>query len=247
MRAKRVALSVAAGLATPGAVFLLNSALGGFRFAFIEPWFAAMYVAVGFLLALAVALCRPILPVVYGVTTALICPLIGIVVGAGYNLVGLLVIALLIMGLVIAIPVAALATLLRHRSLPKWSPIAAGTAALLLSFGIQAWSSAKAHDASSSIVTRLQRIRAAELAYAASRPDHAYTCNGPDLPGLPGIAWRANESLGTLEKNEAFLDGHWISLQCQASAHPKFFGITAVPTFGGKRVELGSNGESSFR
>jgi hypothetical protein len=70
MRAKQVALSVAAGLATPGAVFLLNSVLGGFRFAFIEPWFAAMYVAVGSLLALAVALCRPILPVVYGVTTA---------------------------------------------------------------------------------------------------------------------------------------------------------------------------------
>jgi hypothetical protein len=125
--------------------------------------------------------------------------------------------------------------------LPKWSPIAVGSAALLLAFGIQAWSSGNAHDASLSIVTRLQRIRDAELAYAASRSDHAYTCNGPDLPGLPGIAWRANESLGTLEKKEAFLDGHWISLQCQASAHSKFFSITAVPTFGGNRVELGSN------
>ena len=46
MRAKQVSLSVAAGLATPGAVFLLNSGFGGFRFGFIEPWFAAMYVAV---------------------------------------------------------------------------------------------------------------------------------------------------------------------------------------------------------
>jgi hypothetical protein len=247
MRGKQAALSVAAGLATPVAVFLLNSAFGGFRFGFIEPWFAAAYVAVGVLLALAVALCRPILPAVYGATTALICPMIGIVWGAGYNLVGVLVIALFIMGLVVATPVMALATLLRRRSLPKWSPIAVGSAALLLSFGAQAWSNVKAHNASSSIVTWLERIREAELAYAASGPDHDYTCNGPDLPGLPGIAWRANQALGTLERNQAFLEDHWVYLQCQASAHPKFFTIGATPTFGGKGVELGSNGELSFR
>ena len=148
MRAKQVSLSVAAGLVTPGAVFLLNSGFGGFRFGFIEPWVAAMYVAVGVLLALAVALCRPILPVVYGITTALVCPLIGIVAGAGSNLVGLIVIALFMTGLVIAIPVTALATLLRRRRLPKWAPIAVGSVALLLSFGTQAWSSVRAHDAS---------------------------------------------------------------------------------------------------
>jgi hypothetical protein len=247
MRAKQVSLSVAAGVATPGAVFLLNSGLGGFRFGFIEPWSAAIYVAVGFLLALAVALCRPILPVVYGVTTALVCPLIGIVAGSGSNLVGVIVIALFMVGLVIAIPVATLATLLRRRRLPKWAPIAVGSAALLLSFGAQAWSSVRAHDASLSIVTRLQRIHEAEIMYAASRADHAYTCKGPDLPGLPEIAWRANTALGTSEKNEAFLDGHWIYLGCQASAHPRFFTTTAVPAFGGNRVELGSNGELSFR
>jgi hypothetical protein len=129
-------------VATPGAVFLLNSGLGGFRFGFIEPWSAAIYVAVGFLLALAVALCRPILPVVYGVTTALVCPLIGIVAGSGSNLVGVIVIALFMVGLVIAIPVATLATLLRRRRLPKWAPIAVGSATLLLSFGAQAWSRA---------------------------------------------------------------------------------------------------------
>jgi hypothetical protein len=100
-----------------------------------------------------------------------------------------------------------------------------------------------ARQASSAIVDRLQEIRRAEEAYAAARPDHAYTCNGPDL-GLKGIEWRADTSLGLTEQRQGRVKGYWIYLRCQLSGHPRWFNIGAIPigASGGPRLTLDSDG-----
>ena len=92
------------------------------------------------------------------------------------------------------------------------------------------------------IADRLQEIRSAELAYAARDSVHGFTCNGSDL-STRGIAWRASASLGTAEKNEAPIDGYWIYLNCQASAHPRSFVIRAISTEGtGEQLSLDQEG-----
>ena len=95
------------------------------------------------------------------------------------------------------------------------------------------------------IISVLKEIRQAEIAYAAGGNGRGYTCNGPDLRGLTGIEWRANTALGTLEKNVGQTEGHWIFLQCDASAHPKSFNIRAIPSGGGAEIALDSAGHFS--
>jgi hypothetical protein len=81
------------------------------------------------------------------------------------------------------------------------------------------------------------------MQYAAGRADRAFTCNGPDLRGLPNYGWRANVALGTVTKNEAEIDEYWISLECESPATPHSFTLRAISTSGQDEVYLDSGGQ----
>jgi len=49
--------------------------------------------------------------------------------------------------------------------------------------------------------------------------------------------WQANTDMGLTEKNQADVNGYRIDLECEASAHPKWFFVTATASWpGGPRL-----------
>ena len=70
----------------------------------------------------------------------------------------------------------------------------------LLSVALTGWQRLVRYQQSFTILDRIDEIRRAELIYGAERPDHAFTCNGPDISGLKNIQWRANAQLGLRER-----------------------------------------------
>jgi hypothetical protein len=244
MASRRYLLSIAAGLLTPfpllGLLELLRHAAGAA--ALPLSWHTQL--AAGFLFAFGVALWRPILPWLYGIVLVPSVPLAFLVLSAAStsgNLFGLVLFFLLFSGAVVGPPAALCAWFARRWGLPDWAPAAPILAACLLIVVGQANRASKAENENSEIIGLLQQIGAAEGAYAAARPDHAYTCNGPDLPSLSALAWRTDYNLGGVDRNEAQHGDYWITLHCQPAAHSSWFTATAAALWpGGPRFAFDS-------
>lgn len=244
-RAERIALSVAAALLTVGALFVLEFLFAGFRvLALGSNLIRIMWLATVVLFALGACTARPIIPFVYAFVVAGTLPVITFVllnIHSG-NLGGLVFVMSVVIAVATGLPVAVIGSLLRLRRLPSWLPYALTGVGVFGTIGLSGAFQYVATKHKKQIVVLMEQIRESELAFAANRPDHSFTCNGPDL-AIRGVAWRASEALGTREKNEAPANGFWIYLRCEPSAHPRSFVIRAASTEGtGIDVDLDSNG-----
>ena len=157
------------------------------------------------------------------------------------NLFGLVLIMFFGYGAVIGMLAAVCGYFVRRLHFAPWISVVPMGAAFVVVVVTAMVTNVNAREASSAVVDRLQEIRRAEEAYAAARPDHAYTCNGPDL-GLKGIEWRANT--GLTEQSQGRVKGYWIYLRCESSGHPRWFniGATSIGASGGPRFTLDSAG-----
>lgn len=243
--ATRIAVSVVAAAATLLAFFLLLIAFGGVQSLFSTGSTRLLVMATLVLVACGTAMLRPIVPLAYALTLALLFPLTVVALTASNpsNLAGFVLWVSVIVGISVAVPVALVGTFAHMWPTPRWAPFIVAGAGVASCIVLQVWSQSQIIDHEQAAMERIRQIRDAEEAFAAQRPDHAYTCNGPDLP-LQGIDWRNNVALGTSQKNEAQLKGYWIYLTCQASAHPRYFSIQAIATDGSRRTfQLDSNGQ----
>ncbi len=230
---RRTRLSIIAGLMTAVALALVWSSIGStlvendlYRFG---------PVGASILLVLGVSAWHAIHPEVYGATVAIALVAVGtflVSIWGGGNLAGLVVFLFSAAGAVLGGVAAFGGRLLRARTLPQWLAPSAVTAAILLMVGIAAFGAWVRSQQDVSIIDRIQDIRQAELAYAAHRPDHAFTCDGSRLPGLSGLDWRSSSQLATTEKNEARIEGHQVYLRCEPSAKPQYVDIQVVSRFG---------------
>jgi hypothetical protein len=244
MASRRYLLSIAAGLLTPFPLLVL---LGLLRYAAgsASPplgWHTEL--AAAFLFAFGVALWQPIHPWLYGVALVPSIPLAFVVLSAASpkgNLFGLVLFFFLLSGAVVGLTAALCGWFARRWRLPAWSPSAPIFAAFLLLVIVQANQRSNADNETTAISGFLQQIGAAEGVYAAARADHAYTCNGPDLTSLSGIAWRTDYNLGGVDRNQAEHGIYWITLHCQPAAHSSWFTATAAALWlGGPRFTFDS-------
>jgi hypothetical protein len=156
------------------------------------------------------------------------------------NLFGFTLGVTLIYALIVAASSTVCGLVLRRRYSQRWLPAVAIVSALTIVAAGAIAGAIKAAGQSAAVLVRLREVFRAEQVYASTHPDHSYTCSGPVLPGLSGIKWSANTSLGLTEKSEGYVDGYSITLRCQASAHPKTFIIRASGR--SSRFTLESNG-----
>jgi hypothetical protein len=126
------------------------------------------------------------------------------------------VIVLLFSGVCIGLPAGFISRFVRRWSLPRWIPGAPILAALILVAALRTHDAAATSDETSKIPGFLLRIRDAEHSYAAGRPDHAYTCNGPDLAPITGIKWQTEYQLSGTDRNQGQHGRFWILLRCSA-------------------------------
>jgi hypothetical protein len=157
------------------------------------------------------------------------------------NLFGLVLFILLLCGAVVGLTSALCGWFVRRWSLPAWAPAALIVAACVVIVLGQANQARNADNETTAIIGFLQQIAAAEGAYAAARPDHAYTCNGPDLASSSDIAWRTDYNLGGMDRNQAEHGQYWLTLRCQPAAHSSWFTATAAALWqGGPRFTFDS-------
>lgn len=240
----RTGLSVLAAMLTFGAAVVLTGLLGNLRFNSLLDgglWLASLIV-----FALGVSTMRFAIPFVYALALGWMIPatVFTLVTLHPGNLAGLAFWASVLPGVVVAAAVGIVGSLLRQLTLPDWVPYAFVGCGVIAFAALAAGSRYATAKHAAEIVDRLQEIRSAELAYAAHDPARGFTCNGPDL-STPGIAWRASTTLGTRDKNEAPVDGYWIYLNCETSAHPRSFVIRAFSTEG-TREQLSLDQEGHF-
>jgi hypothetical protein len=222
--------SVLAGCLTAAILLALNFQLfsSTSRPSWIWPAVASLALALG------IALWRPIRPDLYAFSLA--CSFFALAVpvffmAAGSNLFGLVVLAgggVIALGLLLCGAVALVAPPLRRLDPPPWVAAAVASVGALTLLAASARQLKNRTDDSLRILDRVQEIRRAELSYADSSPDHAFTCNGPDLPGLASVSWSVDQQLGGRELNRAHLDGHWIYLRCAPSARPQSLNIQVI-------------------
>jgi hypothetical protein len=238
----RIGLSILAAILTFGTVVILQGLFGKLRFNSL--WDTGLWLASMTIFALGVAVMRFVVPSVYAVALGCMIPTTVFMLVALHpgNLAGLAFWASVLPGLVVALAVGIIGSLLHKLTFPGWMPYAFMGCGVIALAGLAAGSRYVTARHAGEITDRLQEIRSAELAYAARDPAHGFTCNGSDL-STRGIAWRASTSLGTLDKNEAPVDGYWIYLNCEASAHPRSFVIRAFSTEGTRQqVSLDQEG-----
>jgi len=221
-------LSILAGLLTPFPLLTVLHLLQVFVMSSASPplgWKTQL--ASAFLFALGVALWRPIHPLLYGVALAPSFAVWFFILSGSArseNLFGLGFIVLFLSGAIIGGSAGLCGWLARRWSFPSWISAAPISAACLLVIFGQQYQAQKANQATSEIMAFLQQIRAAEQTYAAARPDHAYTCNGPDLPSVTGIEWRTDYNFGGIDRNQGEHNRFWVTLRCE----PRAFRATAA-------------------
>jgi len=193
----------------------------------------------------ALASWKIVVPWVYGISAFVAFCAAGYILVTTHpgNLAAIVLLAIVGFGLFAAVASTFVGLLLQRLSLPAWAPLA--LLGLGLALGMVAYASSQRRHSweARDIVTQLAAIRQAEMQYAAARADRAFTCNGPDLPGLPNYGWRANVALGTVTKNEAEIDEYWIYLECESSSTPHSFTLRAISTSGEDEVDLDSGGQ----
>ena len=236
----KAAANVGAALVTLLYLVLLNA--GVFSFGFLSSSSKAVLataIATTLLFVLGVCLVGSVSPVIYGASIVAVFVAIAFVLAARYssgNLTGLVVIAIGIFGLLLGTFAATGGFLLRRLGPPAWAAPAMIGLAVGVSVIATAWIWSQRAQQASAIVARVDEIRKAELSYASWRD--AFTCNGPDLPGLRPMEWGSDAQLGLREKNRAHVEGHWVYLQCNpASSRPKSMTILTVAP-GGMRSEV---------
>jgi hypothetical protein len=224
---RNAGISVVAGMVTPFALLILHNVFDGWRGLMDSFALRVTFAASSILLVLGVSLWRPIIPWIYGGIVAAIFPaLIWMMIGWPTHSGSLAPLAYFV-AVVLGAPVAVLGTLLRHVHLPAWAPAALIAIGVLISLSTQTYTRWRWIVDAREIVERLQEIRQAEIAHASGRGRGAFTCHGPDLPGMKGLVWRSNQALGLREMSQAFLNSYWVYLECEASASPKSFKIRA--------------------
>jgi len=214
---RRRLFSLAVGLVTPLPLLAILRAIQA------PPLDWRVAVAGASLVALSLALLPEIEPLLFGVALIPATPAwYAILAGStrSSNLFGLVLTFMAMGGVTVACASVFTATMLRHWPMPRWLPAAPLAAAVAL----VAIARLDTAPSPSSITAR---IAAAEKEYAAARPDHAFTCDGPKLPRLSDIPWRANTNLGTAERNEAQYGRYWIKLTCEPSARRSWYTVTA--------------------
>jgi hypothetical protein len=234
-------LTVAAGLLTPllflALLALLQSASLGHS---DPPPGRIVLLASAFLFATGFAIAPPIHPLLYG---ALLVPgfavCFALFPGSGGNLMGLVATILLFAGLIVGAAAGLCGWFAQRRRLPDWAPAAPVIAGCLLLIGGQIHGSLQADNETSAIVGVLKHIGQAEQAYAGTRPNHDYTCNGPDLPNVTGIEWRTDFNFGGPDRNQGKFGDYWIVLRCQHWAHSPTMSVDAFASWpGGPRFTL---------
>jgi len=243
MRGRSYPLSIAAAGVFPALLFF-SLAAGSW------PVGAKVLFLVSLLFALGVCLWRPIHPMVFG---GLLGPAAAlwwcVIAGASRsgNLFGLTLIAVFVVALGIGATAGSIGLIAISRGFPSWIPLASvGAGAALLVF---AWMSGalRAIDEDRAIDGYLRKIATAESVWAAGTPDRTYTCDGPNLKGVPGIAWRTDYNLGGPLRNQGEHGHYWITLTCEPAGHVTWFMARAAALFpGGPRLSFDSrSGEIS--
>lgn len=210
--------SIAAGFLTPLPPFFALQLLGSAAAASSSPalgWKPA--ITASFLFALGIALCKPVDPILYGAGLA---PSFAVwfYIFAGSarsgNLIGLVLIGLFVSGVCIGLAAGLIGWFVRRWPVPGWTPAVPILAAFIVLVVFTLRDSAEASQGTAKVAAFLQQIRDAEQSYAAGRADHAYTCNGPDLPSVKGIDWRTDYNFGGTDRNQGEHDRFWVVLRC---------------------------------
>ena len=93
---------------------------------------------------------------------------------------------------------------------PRWTSAGTVAAAVMTLVAALGWSRQHQLDYHLQILDAIEKIRCAELAYAAARPDRAFTCNGPDLAGLQTADWRTDPQMaevGVRDRSQTHIVG----------------------------------------
>lgn len=191
-----------------------------------------------FLMALGLVLWPPIQPALFAMGFAGACPLwFTLLAGTARssNLFGLGVIIVAVAGLMVAIAAAGIGTALRRWRMPPWIPVVPLIAAVVLLIATGAIQSGESDVQLSEFSRFVERLDAADQSYAAGPPSRGFTCNGPDLPSITDIDWRADYNLGGTEKNQGSYAGYWVILRCEPVWRPSFYTVTAMPSSGSGR------------
>jgi hypothetical protein len=244
MPPRRFLLSIGAGLLTPLPLLVLLELVRHAAGAASPPLDWHFGVASGFLFALGVALWRPIHPWLYGAALVPGFPLAYLLVAAAWpfgNLFPLVLFLVFLGSAIVGMSAALCGWFARRWNLPAWTPAAPIFAACFLLVVSQAGREIGVDNETPEIFAFLQKVGAAERAYAAARPDHAYTCDGPDLATLPGVEWRVNHAMGGGDRNEVPHGDYWITLRCEPAGHTSWFVATARALWqGGPQYEFDS-------
>ena len=196
-------------------------------------------VAANCIMSIGVALFRPIRPAVYGVALAIALTLIPFAMIAVYgasNLSGLVVIISAISGLLAGGSAAIVGSSLRTLRLPRWTSAGTVAAAVMTLVATLGWSRQQQLDHHLQILDAIEKIRRAELAYAAVQPGHVFTCNGPDLPGFQTADWRTDpqmEEVGVKYRSQTHIAGRLVYLRCDPSPNRRWVDITAKNLYSG--------------
>jgi len=230
MRPQRALINLVAALLTPLALLLISGSLLAQLDDLSNP-LRVIIIGTSLLFVIGVSLWKPISPLFYGV--ALLAGFVALAgflksVHSGGNRVNIIVALVVSYGVVLGVAVAVIGSLLRARQMPRRFVASLVMTAVLISAVGASWVWWVRYRQSFTIFDRLEEIRRAEVAYAAAQPDHAFTCNGGDLPGFTKLDWQPAGESGAGAKSRVHLEGHWVTLTCPLSAHPNWVEIMAV-------------------
>jgi hypothetical protein len=172
----RIGLSILAAILTFGTVVILQGLFGKLRFNSL--WDTGLWLASMIIFALGVAVMRFVVPSVYAVALGCMIPTTVFMLVALHpgNLAGLAFWASVLPGLVVALAVGIIGSLLHKLTFPGWMPYAFMGCGVIALAGLAAGSRYVTARHAGEITDRLQEIRSAELAYAARDPAHGFTC-----------------------------------------------------------------------
>ncbi len=188
--------------------------------------------------SIGVSLWRPIRPVLYGTTLAaamILSPIVVTAITGATNLSGLLVFFTAAWGLVTGGSAALFGSWIRTRRFPQSAAtgiVIAGATVLIISLGLPRY---RQIDERTQLLFAIQDIRRAELAYAAARADHAFTCNGPDLKGFETGDWRKDPQMaevGVEDLSQIHKAGSLIYLRCDPSSRRRWVDIAVMGDVG---------------
>jgi hypothetical protein len=117
------------------------------------------------------------------------------------------------------------------RSLPPWVVwVTACIPVVLVMMSPWLLQLRRRHD-SSDVIRTLESLRQAEMTFAASNPDHAFTCDGPMLPGFEHAEWFPLMQ-GVPPRNRMRSGRYAITIRCAIGLPIRKFEVIADPRRG---------------